>query len=176
MTFFFKELTNREKLIQNSISKSKTFLSAIDKQQEDINLVNDALGSIDGDIYAIQRVLNDITNSEKLLLSKIENRNNNLNRNMEKLTEIEFENYFKTNEIVLKKMKNIYGNKILEKVNKTQKFKFMENIIADHTYKKNKVNEFVKIISKFEETQEFFYANINSLESSFKKVCYLFDL
>jgi len=161
---------NREKLIQNSMSKTKTFLNAIDKQTIEIQYIDENLGSIDGEIFNIKTHLAEITNSEKLLLSKIENRNNNLNRNMEKLTEIEFENYFKNNEIVLKKMKNIYGNKILEKVNKTQKFKFMENIIGDHTYKKNKVNEFVKIISKFEETQEYFYSNINSLEAHFKKV------
>jgi len=152
------------------MSRTKTFLETIEKLNAEVQTINESLGNLDGELFQIKHSLNDLTNTENLLLSKIENRNNNLNKNMEKLTEIEFENYFKNNEVVLKKMKNIYGAKILEKVNKTQKFKFMENIIADHTYKKNKVNEFVKIIAKFEETQEFYYSNISSLEVAFKKV------
>jgi len=170
LVIYFREQSNREKLIQNSMSKTKTFLIAIEKLNAEVQTINESLGNLDGELFKIKPSLNDLTNTENLLLSKIENRSNNLNKNMEKLTEIEFENYFKNNEVVLKKMKNIYGAKILEKVNKTQKFKFMENIIADHTFKKNKVNEFVKIIAKFEETQEFYYANISSLEVAFKKV------
>jgi len=167
---YFNQLVNRESLVQESLLNSKTFLDAIDKTKIEVEIINEALNHIDEEIYKIKVKHDEVSNEEKMLLSKIETRNNTLNKNMELISEIEFENYSKNNEVILKKMRNIYGSKILDKVTKNQKTKLMENIVGDHIYKKNKVNEFVKMISKFEEMQGFLYTNINALENGYKKV------
>ena len=60
--------------------------------------------------------------------------------------------YLNANEEVLKSMKKIYGNKILSKVFKAQKEKFFENVMLDHTFKKNKINEFVALVNQYEKT------------------------
>jgi hypothetical protein len=64
-------------------------------------------------------------------------------------------------------MKKIYGNKVLEKVFKLQKQKFLENVILDHSQKKNKVNEYVGLINS-QIALLFFYNNklINVVEEN----------
>ena len=67
-------------------------------------------------------------------------------------------------------MKKIYGNKALDKVFKAQKQKFMENVIIDHSYKKNKVNEYLKSIFEFESSLGFYSQKLNDLEFEYKIV------
>lgn len=167
---YFKELCNREKLLQNSLSnKSKLvedneFLThEIDKLQETIDLLN-----TEG--TQKKQINNESIIKEKVMLERIEIRNMSLSSNLEKLGEIEFENYLKANDNVLKNMKKIYGNKVLEKVFKMQKQKFLENVILDHTLKKNKVNEYFCLI-KSQEALLFFYNNkLTGVEEESKQV------
>ncbi len=155
---YFKELCNREKLLQNSLTnKSKLvedneFLThEIDKLQETLDLLN-----TEG--TQKKQISSELIIKEKVMLERIEIRNMSLSSNLEKLGEIEFENYLKANDNVLKNMKKIYGNKVLEKVFKMQKQKFLENVILDHSQKKNKVNEYVALINS-QEALLFFYKN-----------------
>jgi len=171
MDIYFNQLISRENLIQKSVSKSKNFTSELDKLNEELATIEEELNNLSDELYELNCILDEIKLNEKLIKTKVENRNNALNKNMELITDIEFENYYKSNEVILKKMKNIYGNKILDKINKSQKMKLMETIIADHTYKKNKVNEFIQLISKFEESQNFYLTNIRSLENAYLNVC-----
>ena len=64
-------------------------------------------------------------------------------------------------------MKKIYGNKILDKVFKAQRQKLLENVVIDHSNKKNKVNEYKNAISKFELSSDYFSQRIIELENQY---------
>ena len=67
-------------------------------------------------------------------------------------------------------MKKIYGNKVLDKVFKAQKQKFLENVILDHSYKKNKVNEYLKNIAELESSSEFLSQRLSEIENEYQIV------
>lgn len=163
-------MISREKLVQNSVTKSKKFINVIDGLNAEIKVHEDALNNIDGDIYQIKMELQEISNNEKLVLTKIEGRNSNLNKNMELHTEAEMDKHKQENEKNLKQMKSIFGLKYYEKYCKTFKENKMNEIILDHSKRKNRVNEFFKIISTFELNQQYLYSSMDALENSFKQV------
>jgi len=70
----------------------------------------------------------------------------------------------------LKKIKIIYGNKYVKKINNLQKTKLMEKVLQDHTFKKEKVYEFMHYIHTFEDSLEYFNESLTLLEESFNSV------
>jgi len=74
------------------------------------------------------------------------------------------------NDDILKNMKKIYGNKVLDKVFKVQKQKFLENVIMNHSFKKGKVNEYIQLVIKFEAVLVVYNTNFVELENNYKMV------
>lgn len=165
---YFKEMINREKIIQSLyIKKKKTdenneiLLKSLEKLEENITLT-------ETEIANKKPTISNLVIKEKILVEKIQSRNRNLTSNLEQLGEIEFGKYLKSNDMVLSNMKKIYGNKVLDKVFKVQKQKILENIILDHSYKKTKINEFLNEINKFEQKIDLYNNNIIDLETNYK--------
>ena len=167
---YFKDLAERERVLQSSFMKKKKLF--IDKEaiNNEISRIQEILNKIDLDLHSKKQFCVELSLKEKVIIEKIEKRNKNISSNLEKLGELEFQNYIKSNDNVLKNMKKIYGNKALDKVFKAQKQKFLENVILDHSYKKNKVNEYLKSIAEFESSSEFYLQKLTDLENEFQNV------
>jgi hypothetical protein len=167
---YFKELSNREKLLQNALSNKSKLVEDLEFLVNEIVKIQETFNLLGVETSQKKLFLNDLNIRAKVMFERIELRNMSLSSNLEKLGEIEFENYLKSNDEVLKNMKKIYGNKVLDKVFKLQKQKFMENIIQDHSMKKNKVNELVSLINS-QEALLFYYTNkLSSLDVDNKNV------
>ena len=173
---YFKELSNREKLLQNALSNKLKLVEDNEFLNNECDKIKESYKAIETDVSQKRQIQSELIIKERVLHEKIELRNMSLSSNLEKLGELEFDNYLKSNDNDLKNMKKIYGNKVLDKVFKVQKQKFMENVIVDHTYKKNKVNEYVSLINS-QEALLFFYNNkVSSMEEESTKVQNLIKL
>jgi hypothetical protein len=168
LEIYMKELVNREKILQQFYLQKK-------KNEESVDLINKEIEKIDENILRLENELiykrsaiNDIQVREKFIQDRLHLRNRSLTNSLEQMGEQEFENYIKANNQVLKNMKKIYGNKAIDKVFKSQKQKFLENIIIDHTFKKERVNEYIIAISKYEASVEAFNSNVVILESEYR--------
>jgi hypothetical protein len=164
---YFKELINREKILQNFYLQKK-------KQEETIGNINKEIEKMDENIFRLENelitkraVINDINVREKFIQDRLHLRNRSLTNSLEQMGEQEFENYIKANSQILKNMKKVYGNKAIDRVFKSQKQKFLENIIIDHTFKKERVNEYIVAISKYEASVEQFNNNVGVLENQY---------
>jgi hypothetical protein len=167
---YFKELSNREKLLQNSLSIKNRTLEDLEILSSEINSLEQTFAICEREVMTKKGAISDLVIKEKVLHEKIEIRNMNLSSNLEKLGELEFENYIKNNENVLKNMKKIYGNKVLDKVFREQKKKFLENVILDHSCKKNKINEHVSLINILDSSLSCLVSKVPSLEEEVKNV------
>ena len=165
---YFKEITNREIILQNYFAKKKKNEENAENVLKEIEKIEENLTSCECEINSKKTHINELIQKEKIFLEKIEKRNINLTKNLEQLGEEEFDKYLKSNDQLLKNMKKMYGNKVLDKVFKVQKQKFLETVIMDHSHKKGKVNEFISSISQSESILDFYNFNINELEISYK--------
>jgi hypothetical protein len=166
---YFKELISREKILQNEMTKKKRIEDLMETLSKEIDKLEENIILIEKDIASKKKQLSDYIVREKYLREKIETRNRNLTFNLEQLGELEFEKYLKSNDNVLKNMKKVYGNKVLDKVFKVQKQKFLENVIMDHSYKKNKVNDYVILMSKINHQIEILNNSLLELEHNYKE-------
>lgn len=166
---YFKELINREKILQASISKKRKSEETIESLTKEIEKIDENCQLCESEINSKKSQIADIVYKEKIFNERIETRNRNLTSNLEQLGEMEFEKYLKSNDQVLKNMKKVYGNKILDKVFKVQKQKFLETVIMDHSYKKGKVNEYIQTITKYESIVESYSNILSELESNYKQ-------
>lgn len=155
---YFRELVNREKLLQNALTNKSKLIEDNEFLMNEFDKLQESFNSFNIEVSQKRQIIGELNIKERVLHEKIELRNMSLSSNLEKLGELEFENYLKSNDNVLKNMKKIYGNKVLDKVFKVQKQKFMENVLIDHMYKKNKVNEYVSLINS-QEALIFYYNN-----------------
>lgn len=165
---FFKEMINREKVLQANMLKKKKNEELIEHILKEIGILDENINLCDVEISNKKFQINEINTKDKVFIEKIQSRNRNLTFNLEQMGESEFEKYLKSNDNVLKNMKKVYGNKILDKVFKVQKQKFLENVIMDHSYKKGKVNEFITLITQVESTIENYDNSLSELEKSYK--------
>ena len=172
---YFKELLNREKILQASINKKRKCEENIENLAKEIEKLEDNLCQCENEINSKKGAIGEIITKEKIFGERIEMRNRNLTQNLEQLGEVEFEKYLKSNDQVLKNMKKVYGNKILDKVFKVQKQKFLETVIMDHSYKKGKVNEYIQFITRFESILEFYTQNQHELENNYKQTFRKYD-
>ena len=164
---YFKDLFDREIVLQSLIVKNKNFQIDKDSINIEISLLKESLNNIDKELTSKKLIINELSLKERLDIDEIEKRNKMMTSNLEKLGELEFKNYLKSNENLLKRMKKIYGNKILDKVFKAQRQKLLENVVIDHSNKKNKVNEYKNAISKFELSSDYFSQRIIELENQY---------
>ena len=167
---YFKDLSERERILQSSFAKKKKFFADKESINNEILRIRENLNKINLDLHSKKKNSNDLELKEKIILEKIDKKNKNISTNLEKLGELEFQNYIKSNDNVLKNMKKIYGNKVLDKVFKAQKQKFLENVILDHSYKKNKVNEYLKNIAELESSSEFLSQRLSEIENEYQIV------
>ena len=170
---YFKDLAERERILQSSFVKKKKCFQDKENLNIEIAQLKEVYGTIENEILTKKQGTNDLNQKEKVIIEKVEKRNKSLTSNLEKMGELEFENYLKSNDNVLKNMKKIYGNKVLDKVFKAQKQKFLENVILDHSYKKNKVNEYLRSIAEFEASSEMYSQRLIEMESEYQIVIHI---
>jgi hypothetical protein len=165
---YFREIINREVIIQNYFMKKRKNEEILENLQKEIEKIEENLAICENEINSKKSQISELIQKEKTFFEKVETRNRNLSNNLEQLGEEEFEKYLKANDQLLKNMKKMYGNKVLDKVFKVQKQKFLENVIMDHSHKKGKVNEFIILISQSESILDFYNFTINELQNSYK--------
>ena len=170
LDLYIMELRKRESLIQNSTFKSMNLTISNDSLKRDIISLKSKSNELEKLIDIKNYELNSIIKEEKILNEKLEEKNLILRKNLENLTELEYANYFKESEAELKKFKIIYGNRYAKKVNESQKMKFMERLLCDHTLKKDKINEFMHFIFNFEDSVEYLNESIVAIEEDFYSV------
>lgn len=149
---YFRDLFERERTCQLILQQRTKIENNLKEHQNAINQIVDGIMETENEIKLKKMRYQEVNKNLYQLKQKIESRNRNLKFNLENLSESNFMDYLNANDEVLKSMKRIYGNKILSKVFKAQKEKFFENVMLDHSFKKNKINELVKLIHQYEKT------------------------
>lgn len=132
----------------------------------DIDKLNEAISSNSKMIANLQQENSQIAKDIITLTETINIKNKNLKSNLEALGEDQFNIYLESNDTVLKNMKKIYGNKILNKVFKVQKYKFLETIIVEHSIKKAIVNESIEFIVQYENIKLHYNTQMEALDSN----------
>ncbi len=172
---YFRDLFERERTIQLILLQRAKIEAELKEHEKSINTIVDKISEIDNEIKVKKMRLTEVTQKLASLKQRIETRNRTLKMNLESLSENNFMEYLNSNEEVLKSMKKIYGNKILSKVFKAQKEKFFENVMLDHSFKKQKINEFVLLVNKYEETINSYDNSMAKLLESFKESSFKLD-
>ena len=149
---YFRDLFERERTCQLILLQRTKIENNLREHQDTINSIVDQIQDTTNEIELKKMRFKEVSQNLRTLQQRIESRNRTLKFNLENLSENNFMEYLNANEEVLKSMKRIYGNKILSKVFKVQKEKFFENVMLDHSFKKVKINEFVKLINQYEKT------------------------
>ena len=185
--------TNEIKLISDSIEEYFKELNIQEtklKQLKEINLkTGNQLNSLNQEIDLINEKI--LKNENEIKIKKTENiklekeikevkdtmntRDKNLRTNLETLGDVQFKSYLENNEETLKNMKKIYGLKILNKVFKVQKEKFLENVILAHTFKKEKINEYITFMNSYNEKCEFYKKEMINLDIKFNDLIKKFE-
>lgn len=165
---YFKELTTKNAKIHSLQAKKL-------KTQERIAILNGEIDHLNEKIKCnqleMQKLTEDNTNIEsqrKNIKQTITARNDNLKSNLQSLGDAQFQLYLDTNREVLKNMKKIYGLKILNKVSKVQKEKFLENVIIDHSRKKDNFNEYISFITRYEDVVKCYKKEIENLNENYQ--------
>lgn len=153
---YFRDLFERERTCQLILLQRTKIENNLKEHQDSINHIIDKIQETENEIKLKKMRFQEVNKNLSHLKQKIESRNRTLKFNLENLSESNFMDYLDANEEVLKSMKRIYGNKILSKVFKAQKEKFFENVMLDHSFKKNKINEFIRLTSQYQKTIEDF--------------------
>ena len=102
-------------------------------------------------------------------------RDKNLLINLQNLGEIQFKNYLDSNKETLKNMKKIYGAKVLNKVFKVQKEKFLEKVILNHSNKKNEINNYIFFINSYNEKVNLIKIEMENLDNNFQMLFNKFE-
>lgn len=168
---YFRDLFERERTIQLILLQRTKIESNLKEHQSAINSICDKIQETENEIKLKKMRFQEVNKNLYVLKQKIESRNRTLKFNLENLSESNFIDYMNANEEVLKSMKRIYGNKILSKVFKAQKEKFFENVMLDHSFKKNKINEFLKQVIQYESNINDYEQEKEQLLQQFKDLC-----
>lgn len=165
---FFQEMEKKnERLKQIQIKQNKT-TDQILRLNSEIDLLNEKIVNNEKESSNMSLENKKIVSNIKNIKDLIGTRNKNLRTNLELLGEAQFQVYLDNNEEILKNMKKIYGTKILNKVFKVQKEKFLENVIIDHSYKKSKVTEYIYFITQYEDNVKYYKKEIENLELNYQ--------
>ena len=167
---FLNELSARTKttkILQVKDEKISTKMNLLKSKIDIIHKNNDAYEN-ENKLYKDQNMIlgKKIQNIKDTLIV----RNKTLKSKFEKISQEQFTSYLQANQITLKNMGKIYGNKMVNKVNKVQKEKLYENIIQSHTEKKGKINKYITFISKFEETNSILQNEIKNITVQYDKL------
>lgn len=173
---YFRDLIERERTCQLILLQRTKIENNLNNYQSQINNNVDQVQEVEKQIKLKNMRLNEINKNLKTLQEKIQARNRTLKFNLENMSESNYMDYLNANGEVLNKMKKIYGNKILSKVFQSQKEKFFENVMLDHLFKKNKINEFTIQLKMYEKTLSDFEDEKEKLLNEYQNYCAQIDL
>ena len=165
---FFKEMEKKNAQLKELQSKINKTNDQVTQLNTEIDLINEKIGNNEKTIKNLKNENLQLEKNIKNVKELISIRNKNLKTNLESLGDAQFQVYLDNNEEVLKNMKKIYGTKILNKVFKVQKEKFLENVIVDHSIKKSKVTEYISFITQYEDNVNFYKKEIENLELNYQ--------
>ena len=172
---YFKELNIREKQLKELKEINSKIVNQLNSLNKDIDLINDKIINNENEIKEKTNENIKIEKEIKEVKETINIRDKNLRTNLETLGDVQFKSYLEANEETLKNMKKIYGKKILNKVFKVQKEKFLENVILDHAFKKAKINEYIYFMGTYSEKCEFYKKEMDNLDSNYKSLIQKFE-
>ena len=172
---YFKELNIKEKKISQFKELSFNTNNQLNSINQDIDLINEKILNNENEIKEKKSENMNIENEIKEIKETINIRDKNLRVNLQTLGDVQFKSYLENNEENFKNMKKIYGVKILDKVFKVQKEKFLENVILDHTYKKNKLNEYISFINSYNDKCEFYKNEMSNLDNIYNTLLQKFQ-
>ena len=172
---YFKELNIKEKQISKFKELSFNTNNQLNSINQDIDLINEKILNNENEIKEKKSENMNIENVIKEIKETINIRDKNLRVNLQTLGDVQFKSYLENNEENFKNMKKIYGVKILDKVFKVQKEKFLENVILDHTYKKNKLNEYISFINSYNDKCEFYKKEMSNLDNIYNNLLQKFQ-
>ena len=172
---YFKELNIKEKQLKELKEINSKIVNQLNSLNKDIDLINDKIINNENEIKEKTNENIKLEKEIKEVKETINIRDKNLRTNLETLGDVQFKSYLETNEETLKNMEKIYGKKILNKVFKVQKEKFLENVILDHTFKKAKINEYIYFMGTYSEKCEFYKKEMDYLDSNYKSLIQKFE-
>ena len=166
-----KKETNLNKLKSNN-----------EKLNNEINDLNNKINNFNDKITNNENLINNLKNENNQIKNEILNINLNMNQrdknlliNLQNLGEIQFKNYLDSNKETLKNMKKIYGAKVLNKVFKVQKEKFLEKVILNHSNKKNEINNYIFFINNYNEKVNLIKIEMENLDNNFQMLFNKFE-
>ena len=163
------ELYSKTKILKSLHIKQFQITKQIEKLSTEIKTIDDQKKLKDIKIQEINYENTDLTIKKNDITNKLKKRNMNMQSNLEKISEDQYNRYLLLNQNTLKNMGKIYGKKIVNKVNKIQKEKFYESILLSHGEKKQMLRVYISYINTFETTRENYKTEIDALTEKYTK-------
>ena len=164
---YFKELNTQETKLKQLKEINFKIENQLNTLNQEIESINDKLLKNENEIKEKKTQNIKFEKEIKEVKDTMNIRDKNLRTNLETLGDVQFKSYLENNEETLKNMKKIYGLKILNKVFKVQKEKFLENVILDHTFKKEKINEYINFMNSYKEKCDYYKKEMVTLDEKF---------
>ena len=163
------ELYSKTKILKSLHIKQFQITKQIEKLSTEIKSIDDQKKLKDIKIQEINYENTDLNIKKNDITNKLKKRNMNMQSNLEKISEDQYNRYLLLNQSTLKNMGKIYGKKIVNKVNKIQKEKFYESILLSHGEKKQMLRVYISYINTFETTRENYKTEIDALTEKYTK-------
>ena len=164
---YFKELNTQETKLKQLKEINFKIENQLNTLNQEIESINEKLLKNENEIKEKKTQNIKFEKEIKEVKDTMNIRDKNLRTNLETLGDVQFKSYLENNEETLKNMKKIYGLKILNKVFKVQKEKFLENVILDHTFKKEKINEYINFMNSYKEKCDYYKKEMVTLDEKF---------
>ena len=172
---YFKELNIQETKLKQLKEINLITGNQLNSLNQEIDLINEKILKNENEIKIKKTVNIKLEKEIKEVKDTMNTRDKNLRTNLETLGDVQFKSYLENKEETLKNMKKIYGLKILNKVFKVQKEKFLENVILAHTFKKEKINEYITFMNSYNEKCEFYKKEMINLDIKFNDLIKKFE-
>ena len=172
---YFKELNIQETKLKQLKEINLKTENQLNSLNQEIDLINEKLLKNENEMKKRKTENMKLEKGIKEVKDTMNIRDKNLRTNLETLGDVQFKSYLENNEETLKNMKKIYGLKILNKVFKVQKEKFLENVILDHSFKKEKINEYIAFMNSYNEKCEFYKNEMKTLDIKFNDLIKKFE-
>jgi len=167
---YFNEIIGRDHTIVENVQKKKHIEGIVAEKQKQLDDAENRFNQAHRDITNKTNQIKHNGVIEKLLLEKSNKANREMNNNLTMLGEREFEKYLNLNDNIVKNMIRLHGTNNLNNIFKLKKQKFVEKVIQDHLFKKNKMGEFIRGMFYHEEIIKSFQLSISSTEEIYKAV------
>ena len=172
---FFDVLNQKETNLNQLKSNNEKINNELNDLNIKINNVNDKINNNENLINNLKNQNNQIKHEINIINLNMSQRDKNLLINLQNLGDIQFKNYLDSNKETLKNMKKIYGAKVLNKVFKVQKEKFLEKVILSHSNKKNEINNYIFFINSYNEKVNQIKTEMENLDNNFQMLFNKFE-